>query len=123
MVDSAERKKRSKACGTYKFTLIKTIKKCKRYGTTSTVRRWKKIYPHINESTVSGFKDQIGKKKSSKTGITSKLPERPCLFRNKINPLIQKYLKGTKYKGGVVNTKVAIVTAKALTKRFPTILN
>ena len=70
----------------------------------STVRRWKKIYPHINESTVSGFKDQIGKKKSSKTGITSKLPERPCLFRNKIDPLIQKYLK---------------VTAKALTKRYP----
>ena len=81
----------------------------------------------MNESTVSGYKDQICKKKSSKTGIISKLRERPCLLRNKIDPLIQKYLKATRYKGGVVNTKVAIVTAKALTKRYPsqrkTILN
>ena len=34
----------------------------------------------------------------------------------KINPLVQKHLKATNYKGGVVNTMVAITTAKALTK-------
>ena len=91
----------------------------------STVRRWK-IYPHINESAVRGFKqryeaqikDEIRKKKSPKTVIVNKLRGRPCLLGNKIDPLVQKYLKATRYKGGVVNTMVAIATAKALTKRY-----
>ena len=60
MVYSTERKKPSKARGTYKvysdrdrFSIGKNeiIN-----GTASIVRRWKKIYPHINESTVRGFK-------------------------------------------------------------------
>ena len=93
----------------------------------SEVRRQKKIYPHINESTVRGFKkryetqikDEIRKKKSRKTVIVNKLRGHPCLPGNKIDPLVQKYLKATRYKGGVVNTKVAIATAKALIKRYP----
>ena len=36
-----------------------------------------------------------------------------------MDPLIQKYLKATRYNGGVVNTMVKIVTAKALAKRCP----
>ena len=92
----------------------------------STVRRWK-IYPHINESAVRGFKqryeaeikDEIRKKKSPKTVIVNKFRGRLCLLGNKIKPLVQKYLKATRYKGGVVNTTVAIATAKALTKRYP----
>ena len=94
----------------------------------SEVRRQKKIYPHIIESTVRGFKkryetqikDEIRKKKSWKTVvIVNKLRGHPCLLGNKIDPLVQKYLKATRYKGGVVNTKVAIATAKALIKRYP----
>ena len=42
-----------------------------------------------------------------------------CLLGNKIDPLVRKYLKASRYKGGVVNTMVAIVTTKALTKRYP----
>ena len=114
MVDSAVRKKPSKARGTYKVYSDKDRfsigKNASIYGTASTVRRWKKIYPHINESTVRGFKkryeaqikDEIRKKKSPKTVIVNKLRGRPCLLGNKINPLVQKYLKATRYKGGVV---------------------
>ena len=110
MVHSAVRKKPSKARGTYKvysdedrFSTGKIASIC---GTASTVKRWKKIYPHINESTVLGFKkryeaqikDETCKKKSPKTVIVNKLQG------NKI---------------GVVNTMVAIATAKGITKRYP----
>ena len=85
MVDSAVRKKPSKVGGTYKVYSDKDClsigKNASSYGTASTVRRWKKIYLHINESTVCGFKkcyeaqikDRIGKKKSLKTVIVNKL--------------------------------------------------
>ena len=82
MVDSGVRKKPSKAHVVHtKLTLIKTASQLEKnssiYGTTST-RRWKKkIYPHINEKTVRGFKrryeaqikDEIGKKKSPKAVV------------------------------------------------------
>ena len=60
MVYSAIRKKLTKARGTYKVYSNKDRfsigKNASIYGTASTVRRWKKIYLHINESTVRGFK-------------------------------------------------------------------
>ena len=131
MVDSAVRKKPSKVGGTYKVYSDKDClsigKNASSYGTASTVRRWKKIYLHINESTVCGFKkcyeaqikDRIGKKKSLKTVIVNKLWGSPCLLGNKIDPLVQKYLKATRHKGGVVNTMVVKATAKAPMKRYP----
>ena len=65
------------------------------------------------------IKDEIRKKKSPKTVIVNKLPGRPFLLENKIDPLVKKYPKATRYKGRVVNTMVAIVTPKTLTKRYP----
>ena len=62
------------------------------------------------------MKDKIRKNKSLKTVIVNKLQGGPCLLGNKINPFVQKYLKAVRYKGGVVNTMVAIATAKVLTK-------
>ena len=87
----------------------------------------KKTYPNLNESTVRGFKkhyvaqikDAHRKKKSPKKAIVNKLRGRPCLLGDKIDPLVQNYLKATRYKGGVVNSLVAIATAKALLKRYP----
>ena len=38
---------------------------------------------------------------------------------NKIDPLVQNYLKATRHKEGVVNSLVAIATAKALLKQYP----
>ena len=131
MVDSAARKKPSKACGTYKVYSNKDRfsigKNASIYGTTSTVRIWKKIYPHTNESTVRGFKkrydaqikDEIRKKKSLKTVIVNKLRGRPCLLGNKIDRPVEKYVKATRYKGGVVNTVIATAATKVRTKRYP----
>ena len=99
MVDSAVLKKPSK-----EFTLIKTVsqleKNASNDGTASTVRRRKRIYPHISEGTVRGFKkcyeaqikDEICKKQSLKTVIVNKLQGRPCLLGNKTYPFVQKYL-------------------------------
>ena len=129
MVHAAVCKKPSKACGIYKvysdkvrFSVVQNSSIC---GTPFIVRRWKKIYPYINESMVCEFKkhyktqikDEIYKRKSPKTVIINKLLGNPCLLENKINPLVQKYLKATRYKGGVVNTMVGLATAKALTKQ------
>ena len=97
------------------------------YGPSSAARKWKKNYPNLNESTVRGFrkryeaqtKDAHRKKKSPQKVIVNKLRGGPCLLGDKINLLVQNYLKATRHKGGVVNSLVAIATAKALLKRYP----
>ena len=79
------RKKPSKVRGTYKDYSHKDRfsigKNASIYGTASTVRRWKKIYPHIHGSTVRGLKksyeaqmkDEIRKNNSPKTVTVNKL--------------------------------------------------
>ena len=67
----------------------------------------------------SQIKEASENKRSPKKVIINKLRGRPCLLCSKIDPLVQKYLKLTRYKGGIVNTTVAITTARALVKRFP----
>ena len=86
-----------------------------------------KTYPNLNESTVAGFrkryeaqiKDAHCKKKSPKNVIINKLRGHPCLLGYKINPLVENYLKATRYKGGIVNSLVAIATVTALLKWYP----
>ena len=90
MVDSAVRKKTNKARGSYKVYSDKDRfsigNNTSIYGTASTVRKWKKTYPHTNESTVRGFKkryeaqirDENRKKKSPRKVIINKLRGRPC---------------------------------------------
>ena len=97
------------------------------YGSSSETRKWKKTYPNLNESAVRGFrkrykaqiKDAHRKKKSPKKVIVNKLRGRSCLLGDKIDPVVQHYLKATRYKGGFVNSLVAIATAKGLLKRHP----
>ena len=93
------------------------------YGPSSATRKRKKTYPNLNESTVRGFrkyyetqiKDAHRKKKFPKKVIVNKMRGRPCLLGDKIDSLVQNYLKATRYKGGVGNS-LAIATAKALLK-------
>ena len=93
----------------------------------SDQKNGKKTYPNLNESTVCVFrklyeaqiKDAHRKKKSPKKVIVNKLRGRPCLLGDKIDPLVQNYLKATRFKRGVVNSLVAIATAKAILKRYP----
>ena len=89
-------------------------------------RKWKKTFPNLNESTVRGFrkryeaqiKDAHRKKKSPKKVIVNKLRGRSCLLGYKIDPLVQNYIKATRYKGAVVSSLAAITTAKTLLKRY-----
>ena len=130
-VDASVRKKLKQSRGSYKAYSDKDRfsigKDASMYGPASTTRKWKKTYPNLNESTVRGFKkrydahinDADRKKKSPKKVIVNKLRGRPCLLGDKIDPLVQNYLKATRHKRGVVNSLVAIATAKALLKRYP----
>ena len=119
MVDSAARKKPSKKSDSSenhssraRFSIGKNANI---YGIAPPVRKWKNTYPTLDESTVRGFKKwykfQVTlKNKSPRTVIVNKLRGRPCLIGNKINPLVQKYLKATRYKGRVVDTLVTIAS-------------
>ena len=87
----------------------------------------KKNYPNFNESTVRGcrklyearIKDAHHKKKSPNKVIVNKLTGRPCLLGDKIDSLVQNYLKATRNKRGAVNSLVSIATAKVLLKQYP----
>ena len=46
---------------------------------------------------------------------------RPALLGQKLKTLVQKFLRATKCKGGVVNTQTALATGKALVKRSPSL--
>ena len=95
-------------------------------GPASATRKWKKKYSNLTESTVRGFRkryiEEINlarrRNTSPKKVIVNKLRGRPCML-GELDPLVQNYLKATRYKGGVVNSMVAIATAKALVKRYP----
>ena len=122
MVDSAAHKKPSKKSDSYenhssrdRFSIGKNASI---YGIAPPVRKWKNTYPTLDESTVRGFKKRYKfqvkevtlKNKSPRTVIVNKLRGSPCLIGNKIDPLVQKYLKATRYKGGVVDTLVTMAS-------------
>ena len=44
---------------------------------------------------------------------------RPTIHSKKHDNLVKKFLKATRYKGGIVNSSIAIAKAKELTKRYP----
>ena len=122
MVDSAARKRPIKKSGSYENYSMqigsRQEKNASIYGIASTVRKGKNNYPTLDGSTIRGFKKrnetQIKepslKNKSPRTVIVNKLRGCHCLLGNKTNPLVQKYLQATTYKGGVVNTLVTIAT-------------
>ena len=93
----------------------------------ASVRAWKKTYPNLNESTVRGFKKRYGaqlkeascKNVSPKKKLVNKMRGRPTFLGQKLDTLVQKFLRATRYEGGVVNTQTALATAKALVKRYP----
>ena len=97
------------------------------HGVASVLKKWKKDYPHLSESTVRGFrkryesqlKEASRKKQSPKKTLRNKARGRPPLLGENIDTLTQKFLKATRYKGGVVNSTVAIATATALANRYP----
>ena len=122
MVDSAAHKKPSKKSGSYEIYSSRDQfsigKNAGIYNIASTVKKLKNTYPTLDENTARGFKKRYKtqikeanlKNKSPRTIIVNKLRGHPCLLGNKTSLLVQKYLKATRYKGGVVNTLVTIAT-------------
>ena len=90
-------------------------------------RAWRKTYPNVNESTVrrckkrykTKLKEASRKNVSPKKKLPNKMHGRPTLLGQKLDTLVQKFLRATGYKGGVVNKQTALATAKALVKRYP----
>ena len=97
------------------------------YGVAASFRAWKKICLNLNESTVHGFKklyeaklkEASHKNVSPKKKLANKMHERPTLLGQKLDTLVQKFLRATRYKGGVMNMQTALATAKAQVKRYP----
>ena len=93
------------------------------HGPKSTIRTFKKEHPQLKESTVRAFREKYHsslKAKKVGTAITKKLPSlkrgRPLLLGT-IDEKVKNFLFALRQKGGVVNTVVAIATAKALIER------
>ena len=122
MVDLTARKKPSKKSVSYenlssrdRFSIGKNASI---HGTAFPIRKWKNTYPTLHENIVRGFKKRYEsqvkevtlKNKPPRTVIVNKLQGHPCLIGNKISPSVQKYLKATRYKGGVVDTLMTIAT-------------
>ena len=64
------------------------------------------------------LKEASRKNVSPKKKLANKMRGRPTLLGQKLDTLVQKFLRATRYKGGVVNTQTALATAKALVKRY-----
>ena len=64
-------------------------------------------------------KEASCKNVSSKKKPANKMHGCPTLLGQKLNTLMQKFLRATRYKGGVVNTQTTLATAKANTKKIP----
>ena len=93
------------------------------HGPKSTIIKFKKEHPQLKESTVRAFWEKYQsslKVKKVGTAITKKLPSlkrgRPLLLGT-IDEKVKNFFFALRQKGGVVNTVVAIATAKALIER------
>ena len=97
-----------------------------RHWVAASVRAWKKTYPNLNENTVHGFKKRYAaklkeasrKNVSPKKKLANKIRGHPTLLGQKLDTLVKKFLRATRYKGVVVNTQTALATAKALVKKL-----
>ena len=54
---------------------------------------------------------------SPKKKLANKMRGRPTLLGQKLDKLMQKFLRATRYKGGVVNMQTGLATAKVLVKK------
>ena len=70
----------------------------------ASVTAWKKTYPNRNESTVRGFKkrheaklkEASRKNVSPKKKLANKMSGRPTLLGQKLDTLVQKFLRATR---------------------------
>ena len=58
------------------------------------------------------LKEASPKNVSSKKKLANKMRGRPTLLGRKLDTLVQKFPRATRYKGGVMNTQIGLTTAK-----------
>lgn len=97
-------------------------------GATCTVRKYKKQFPKLNESTVRSMKQKyeeelkraVHEKREIQNVITQKKRGRPLLLGEELDTKIQSYLKAVRLRGGQITFAIALATAEALMKNSPT---
>ena len=94
------------------------------YGATAAVRKFKKDYPSLNESTVRCMKKKYEDLlKYNRSGITEKVIKnrakgRPLML-GPIDEMVQSYIKAIRARGGHVSWLLAEATARALIDNHP----
>ena len=101
------------------------------HGTAATVRKFKKKFPKIKESTVREFKkryeNQIREEKKKKREPVKSLQKyqsktgRPLLLGN-VDATVQNYILAMSNRGAMITWSIANSAAKALIKKHPGIV-
>ena len=101
------------------------------YGPAAAVRRFKRKFPKLNESTARYFKkryeDSLNERNKNKTTPSKALTKyktktrRPLLL-GELDAMVQKYLRAASNRGAVISRTSAVSAAKALLQKYPNIV-
>ena len=92
------------------------------HGATKSVKQFKKTHKHLNfgESTARKLRDRYKEFTKTNRAVCNKMPHlqrgRPLMLGT-LDEKVRHFLVKLRKKGGVVNTVVAVATAKALITR------
>ena len=101
------------------------------HGTAASVRRFKRKFPKLNESTARYFKkryeNSLGERKENETTPSKALKKyktktgRPLLL-GELDAMVQKYIQAASNRGAVISRASAVSAANALLKKYPNIV-
>ena len=102
-----------------------------KYGPAAAVRRFKRKFPKLNESTARYFKnlyeDSLNERNENETTPSKALTKyktktgRPLLL-GELDAMVQKYLRAASNRGAVISKTSAVSAAKALLQKYPNIV-
>lgn len=82
------------------------------HSNAAAVRKFREVYPKLNESTVRGFRESI---KKNGSGIKSRT--RPVKLGAALDSKVIEYLHSLREAGGVVNTTLALAVARGVLRK------
>ena len=88
-------------------------------GAPSTVRKYKKQFQKLNESTARSMKQKYEDKREIQKPMKQGKRGRPLMLGEELDTKIQSYLKAVRSRGGQISHAVALATAEALMKNSP----
>lgn len=83
------------------------------HSTAAAVRKYRALFPRLNESTVRTFRKNIKNRGSGEL----KDRTRPLLLGRELDNEVKRRLTSLRENGGVVNTSIAVATATGIVKR------